>query len=289
MTATPLDRDQHEVRLRRWPSFGSAGRYVILLAYCLIALVPIALIVLNSFKTRTALFENPTSLPLGGDFSLDGYKTVLAGHFLRALANSVVVTTSTVALVLVVGSMAAFAFATYVFRGRQALSFYMLVGILLPTTLGSVITLQLISSLGLINNLFGLILVYIAQSLPLAILVLGEFLRDVPSEIIDAARVDGASEFRIYRLTLPLIWPALTAVAVLTMIPVWNDLWWPLILAPSRDTQTLILNTQQFVGQYRTDWSALLSALTMAMAPVLLIYALFSRQLVRGLMSGAVK
>ncbi len=76
---------------------------------------------------------------------------------------------------------------------------------------------------------------------------------------------------------------------VLTAIPIWNDLWWPLILAPGRDVQTLVLFTMQFQGQYRSDWSAMLAALTMAIAPVIVLYALFSRQLVRGLTSGAVK
>ena len=123
----------------------------------------------------------------------------------------------------------------------------------------------------------------------LAVFILIPFYRSVPSEIIDAGRVDGASEIGLYRLTLPLVRPALAAVGVLTMIPIWNDIWWPLILAPSRDSQTLILGTQMFVGQYNTDWNALLSQLTMAMLPVLMVFALFSRQLIRGITAGAVK
>ena len=248
------------------------------------------LVVMNSIKSRQAIFGDPLSLPFGKNFSLVGYQTVLGtGGFEKFIANSVIVTTGTVAAVLLLGSMAAFALARYHFRGSRTIGLYLLVGILLPTHLGSVVTLQLMVSLGLINNLLALILVYTAQSLPVAVFILSQFLREIPSEIVDAAHVDGAGELAIYRLLMPLVRPAIATVAVLTMIPAWNDLWWPLILAPSKSTMTLILGAQQFIGEFQTDWNALLAALTIAMGPVLVLYALFSRQLIRGLTSGAVK
>jgi raffinose/stachyose/melibiose transport system permease protein len=185
--------------------------------------------------------------------------------------------------------MAAFALARYAFYGRTVVTVFLAVGIFLPTTLGSVVVLRIFSSLGLVNNLLSLVLIYTAQATPLAVFILTAFFREVPQEILDAARVDGAGEGRLYRLALPLVRPALAAVAVLTMIPVWNDIWWPLILAPAREVQTLILGTQTFVGLYDTDWNALLSALTMAMIPVLAMFALFSKQLIRGITSGAIK
>lgn len=267
----------------------SLSRYPILIAYALIAVAPIVLVAMNSFKSRKAIFGDPLGPPDAATFSLKGYETVLAGDFVRQVGNSTVVTVSSVVLVLLVGSMASFAIARYVFRGRRAVNLYLLMGLFLPTTLGSVVTLQMFASLGMVNSLLSLILVYTAQAIPLAVFVLTAFFREVPSEIMDAGRVDGASEVGIYRLVLPLVRPALAAVGVLTMIPVWNDIWWPMILAPSQDSQTLILGTQRFMGQYNTDWNALLSALTMAMAPVLLVFALFSRQLIRGITGGAIK
>jgi raffinose/stachyose/melibiose transport system permease protein len=104
-----------------------------------------------------------------------------------------------------------------------------------------------------------------------------------------AARVDGASEYRIFGLVLPLVAPAVATVAVFTMIPIWNDLWFPLILAPSEQTKTVTLGVQQFLGQFVSDWNAVLSSLSLAMLPMIVLYIIFSRRLISGLTSGAVK
>jgi raffinose/stachyose/melibiose transport system permease protein len=128
------------------------------------------------------------------------------------------------------------------------------------------------------------------MGLPLAIFILGEFMQQVPRELRDAARCDGVNEYKIFfAVIVPLIRPAIATVAVFTMVPIWNDLWFPLILAPGRSTQTVTLGVQQFVGQYQTDWNGVISALTLAIAPILVLYVIFSRSLIRGLTAGAVK
>ena len=144
-------------------------------------------------------------------------------------------------------------------------------------------------NLSLVNTLTGLILVYIAQALPLTVFILTQFMRQVPVELKDAARIDGASEYRIYWLIVPLIRPALGAIGIFTMIPIWNDLWFPLILAPSTKTATVTLGVQQFLGQFVSDWNAVLSSLTLAMVPVLIFYFIFSRQMIRSITAGAIK
>ena len=112
----------------------------------------------------------------------------------------------------------------------------------------------------------------------------------IPKELKEAARCDDVSEYRIFfQIILPLTRPAIATVAVFTMIPIWNDLWFPLILAPGEETRTLTLGVQQFIGQYVTDWNSVLASLTLAVIPVLILYMFFSRQLIRGLTSGAVK
>ena len=127
------------------------------------------------------------------------------------------------------------------------------------------------------------------MGLPLTIFVLQHFMRQVPRELKEAARLDGASEYRIFFLVLPLVRPALATVAVFVMISIWNDLWFPLILASGEATKTVTLGAQVFLGQLITDWNAILASLTLAMIPVLLLYILFSRQLIRGLTAGLVK
>jgi raffinose/stachyose/melibiose transport system permease protein len=161
---------------------------------------------------------------------------------------------------------------------------------MVPIRLGSVSILRMMVDLNLVNTLTALILVYVAQGLPLAILILGEFIQQIPKDLRDAARCDGVSEYRIFgSIILPLIRPAIATVAVFTMVPIWNDLWFPLILAPGDGKQTVTLGVQQFIGQYVTDWNAVLASLTLAIAPILVLYLLFSRYLVRGLTAGAVK
>ncbi len=177
----------------------------------------------------------------------------------------------------------------YKFPGNTLLGIYMAIGIMIPIRLGTVSILQLAVNLKIVNTLTALILVYTAMGLPLTIFILQQFFRQVPRDLKDAARVDGASEYYVYRLALPLVAPAVATVAVFTMMPIWNDLWFPLILAPSEATKTVTLGTQQFLGQFVTDWNAVLSSLTLAMLPVVILYLIFSRQLTRGLTAGAMK
>lgn len=263
----------------------------VLLLYTAIALFPIGMVLINSVKSRQAIFASPLALPALESWSWVGFRKILEkADFLLYFRNSLSVTLGALFLILLFGAMAAWALSEYRFRGNRWLALYLLAGIMVPIRLGTVSILELIVRLDLVNTLTALILVYTAQGLPVAILVLREFIALVPGELKDAARCDGVSEYRLFfQIVLPLVRPALATVAVFTMIPIWNDLWFPLILAPAAHARTLTLGVQQFVGQYATDWNAVLAALTLAVLPVLVLYLIFSRQLIRGLTSGAVK
>jgi raffinose/stachyose/melibiose transport system permease protein len=264
--------------------------HIVLFGYMLIALFPIYLIIMNSFKERNAIFGAPFQPPTAETFSLIGYETVFQrANFITNFTNSIIVTVVALVLTLLVGSMAAYALAEYRFMGNTLLAIYLSLGIMIPIRLGTVGILQMMVRLSLVNTLTGLILVYIAQALPLTIFILTQFMRQVPVELKDAARIDGASEYRIYWLVVPLIRPALGAIGIFTMIPIWNDLWFPLILAPSARTATITLGVQQFLGQFVSDWNAVLSSLTLAMVPVLIFYFIFSRQMIRSITAGAIK
>ncbi len=264
--------------------------HAILLLYTALALFPILLVILNSFKRRNAIFRSPLALPNAESFDPVGYATVWQGaNFPLYFMNSLLVTAGALFLILLVGSLAAHALAEYDFPGNTLMGLYLAVGIMIPIRLGTVSILEMMKDLRLIDTLLALILVYTASGIPLAVFILTAFMRQVPRALKDAARIDGASEYRIYRLILPLVRPALGTVAVFNMIPIWNDLWFPLILASSERVKTVVLGAQIFLGQYANDWNALLASLTLAMAPVILLYIVFSRQLIRGLTSGAVK
>lgn len=265
--------------------------HTVLLAYTAVAVLPILLIVSNAFKSRRAIFADPVALPGPGTFSLRGFSKVLqVSDFELYFLNSAVVTLVTLALVLLFAAMAAWALSEYRFPGRFWLGLFFALGIMVPIRLGTVSILELMVSLDLTNTLTALILVYTAQGLPLAIFILAEFIAQIPRDLKDAARCDGVGEMRIFfNVIVPLIRPAIATVAIFVMVPIWNDLWFPLILSPGEAKQTITLGVQQFVGQYVTDWNAVLAALTLAIVPILGLYLVLSRQLVRGLTAGAVK
>jgi len=264
--------------------------HAILLAYTALALFPIVLILINSFKTRKAIFKTPYALPNKETWSLVGYETVWErANFPDYFRNSLIVTLGALALILLFGTMAAWALSEYRFPGNNLMGLYLALGIMIPIRLGTVSILRLCVRLGIVDTLLALILVYTASGLPLAIFVLTNFMKQVPRDLKDAARVDGASEYRIYRMILPLVRPAIGTVAVFNMIPIWNDLWFPLILAPSERNKTVTLGAQTFLGQFVSDWNAVLASLTLSAVPVVILYIIFSRQLIRGLTAGAVK
>lgn len=265
--------------------------HAVLIAYTAIALFPVLVIVVNSFKSRNAIFRTPLALPGPETFDLIGYATVLSqGNFPLYFWNSLVVTVASLFFVLLFGAMAAFALSEYRFRGNTMMGLYLALGIMIPIRLATVAILQLMVASGLVNTLTALILVYTAQGLPLAIFILSEFMKLVSEDLKNAGRIDGLSEYRIFfRLVLPLVRPSLATVAVFTMIPIWNDLWFPLILAPAESTKTVTLGAQLFLGQFVTNWNAVLAALSLAILPVMILYLIFSRQLIRGITAGAVK
>jgi raffinose/stachyose/melibiose transport system permease protein len=270
---------------------GRIAVHIALILYTILALGPILLILINAFKTRRAIFADPLGFPDGQSFTTIGFDRVFANSdFGLYFLNSLTVTVVSLVLIVLIGAMAAWALTEYRFPCNTLIGLYLAIGIMVPIRLGSVSILRMMVELNLVNTLTALVLVYVAQGLPLAILILGEFIQQIPKDLRDAARCDGVSEYRIFAsIILPLIRPAIATVAVFTMVPVWNDLWFPLILAPGDGKQTITLGVQQFIGQYVTDWNAVLASLTLAIAPVLVLYLLSSRYLVRGLTAGAVK
>jgi raffinose/stachyose/melibiose transport system permease protein len=269
----------------------SAAVHLVLILYTALCIGPVLLVAVNSFKTRATIFGAPLTLPGPSSVDLIGYKTVLGqGVFLNYFANSLIVTVGSLAAVLLFGAMAAFALSEYRFRGNSLLGLFLALGIMVPIRLGTVAILNMMVAAHLVNTHLALILIYTAQGLPVAVFILSEFMRGVSKDLKDAGRIDGLSEYTIFfRIVLPLVRPAVATVAVFTMIPIWNDLWFPLIVAPGEATKTVTLGAQVFIGQFVTNWNAILAALTLAILPVLILYLLFSRQLIRGITAGAVK
>lgn len=265
--------------------------HLFLIGYSIIALFPVLLVIVNSFKSKKAIFKDPLSLPNADTFSTVGYEKVFdKSEIFTFFGNSLIVTVVSIFFILLFGAMAAWALSEYKFKGNRLVYFFLGFGIMVPIRLGTVSILNTMVALDLTNTLTALILVYIAQGLPLAVFILSEFIAQIPKDLKEAARCDSVGEYKIFfQIILPLIRPAIATVAVFSMIPIWNDLWFPLILAPGQETQTITLGVQQFIGQYTTNWNAVLSSLSLAVIPVVILYFIFSRQLIKGITSGAVK
>ena len=291
MTSTAIragaTRERTRPRLQKGEAASATFVHGLLIVFAVIAIAPILIIVLNSFKTTVGIFGGPFALPDAETFNLQGYVNVFSrGNFALNYLNSVIVTVSTIALTVVLGTLAAWALVEYRVRVSTLVAGFFVIGIMLPIRLGTVPLIKGMVATGLIDTLFALILVYTAMQLPLAVALMMTYFRSVPGELKEAARMDGAREFQVLGIALPLVRPGIAAVASITMLPVWNDLWFPLILAPSRQNQTVTLGVQQFVGQFQSDYPALLAALTLGALPLIILFTLFSRQFINGLSAG---
>lgn len=263
--------------------------YGILLAWCVVVLFPLYTMLVNSVKPRKDIFRNPFSLPW--PLELEGYQTAWSdGRFDLYFRNSIFVTLTSLLLIVLLGSLAAYALAMWRSRWSTVLYVFFIAGLMIPIRLGTINIFQIIRALGLTDKVVSLIPVYVAMGLPIAVFVLTAFIRSLPSELIDAAHVDGAGELRIYwSVILPLIRPAVATVVIFNLIPIWNDLWFPLIFIRAESQRTVILGVSLLFGQYQSNWTRVLAALSLSAIPILLLYLLMSKQFIKGLTAGAVK
>jgi raffinose/stachyose/melibiose transport system permease protein len=265
------------------------GGHLILILWCFVVIFPIWTLIINSFKTRLTIYENPFWIPTVWNFS--NYSTVIRdGDFLTYFKNSFVVVVFSLVAVVLLASLASYALARW--RGKLStfIYFYFIAGMMLPIKIASIRLLEITRTLGLLNTIYSLPPIYIAMGLPVGIFILTTFIRELPEELFEAALIDGATKRRIYTLiVLPLIRPAVASVAIYNLIPFWNDLWFPLIFINREDQKTLLLGVTRLFGQYQTDWSKVLAVLTLSAIPVLALYLAMSSQFIKGVTAGSVK
>lgn len=262
---------------------------LLLVANSLVMLYPIAVMFLSAFKSTGEIYATPFALPQA--WSLGNLEQIWTQtRFARYLANSLLVTGAAVGAILVCGTMAAYAIARYAFRGNEAVYLFFLAGLMIPLKLAIIPLFIQLKTIGLIDSRTGLVLVYTAMGLPAAVFILTGFLRTLPAELEQSARIDGASEARIlWSIMLPLTRPALVIVAIHAAVPIWNDFFFPLVFIQSDDFKTLPQGLSVFMGEYHTDWGVLFAGLALASLPITLVYIALSRQFIAGLTQGAVK
>ncbi|CCO44940.1 putative ABC-type sugar transport system,permease component [Vibrio nigripulchritudo SOn1] len=263
--------------------------HIFLGAGALIMLYPILMMVLSGFKTNPEIFSTPFSLP--NSFNLDNFKVIWNETDVpRYFLNSIIVTLLSVIFLLTTGTMAAYAIARYRFSGSLMVSLFFLSGLMLPLRLAIIPLFIQLKYLGLVDSLVGLICIYTAMSLPATVFILTGFLRTLPKDLEDSARIDGASELRIMiQIMVPLISPALVIASIYNAVPIWNDFFFPLIFIQSPEWKTLAQGLTAFFGEYSINYGVLYAGLTLAALPMIVIFIVQSRRFIAGMTAGAIK
>lgn len=262
--------------------------YPLFLLLTLFILYPVVWMVYSSFKPNQDIMSNIFALP--SSIYLGNYVTVftdgMMGTFFK---NSMMVSVVSVAGLMLISSLAAYAFAAMNFRGKTALFLFFLIGLMVPPQALIISGFKLMSILHLIDTYWALFFTYFGWA-SFGILVLRDFFQSVPREIKEAARTDGASHWDMYaRIMLPLARPSLSTIAIFYFMWIWNDFIYPLVYMQSNDKYTVPLGIMFLNGQYDAEWGAQMAGLTVATVIPLIVYYAFQKQFIRGITAGALK
>ena len=263
--------------------------YVVAIVVLLMIVVPLSFSIIGGFRSNAQLAADPTGLPDPWVFS-NYQRTLSDPNFYQWAINSVLIALITTALVLPAASLAAFVIARYRFRGRELVFTLFTLGLLFPVAVAILPLFITLRQTGLLNSPLGIALPQAAFGLPLSIVILRPFFRSIPRDLEDAAAIDGCGPLRFYwSVMVPLSRPALSTIAVLTIVGSWNAFLLPLLVLVNPAQWTLPIGINNISAQYVTDTAAILAYTTVAMIPALIFYFIAQRQIVSGLTAGGVK
>lgn len=262
--------------------------YPVFILFSITILFPLFWMVYSSLKSDTAIFANVFALP--GSLYLDNYQKVFTtGGMDIFFKNSILVAVVSVAGLLLFSAMAAYAFATFSFKGSTLLYLFFLIGLMVPPQALIISGFKWMAILKLLSTYWALFFTYFGWT-SFGILVLRNFFESVPGEIKDAARIDGAGHWQMFtRIMLPLARPSISTVAIFYFMWIWNDFIYPLVYMQKQEMYTVPLGILFLNGRYIIQWGLQMAGLAVATIPPLLVYYIFQKQFVRGLLSGALK
>ena len=254
--------------------------HIVMVIWSFISIFPLWFLVINTFKVKKEIYINFFGLPQ--KWTLENYTSLMGNSdFFGYFRNSFLVVVVSLFMILFVGSLCAYALAHWRTKTSRGIYYFFVIGMMLPIKIATIRLLQIMKALNTLNTLFCLFPVYIAMGLPTAVFILTEFIHGLPRDLYDAGYMDGASRFRTR--------PALATVAIYNLVPIWNDLWFPLIFITKESAKTVLLAVTRLQGQYTTDWPKLLTVLTLSSLPVIALYLAMSQSFIKGLTAGAVK
>ncbi|MDO4298886.1 MAG: carbohydrate ABC transporter permease [Lachnospiraceae bacterium] len=268
---------------------GTVIKMVFLILMLLFAVLPLLQVFLNSFRTDREVKIMPLGLPK--EWVFNNYPdTWQIGGYARAYFNSLLTAFVVIAVVLVVVGLGAYAISKLQFRGRGFFTAYFFVAISLPNFLYIVPDYFVMNKLGLVNTRWSLMIVYTAMQLPFNMLLLRTFLAGIPRELEEAAKIDGCNELNSFlKVTLPIAKPMFLTIAILVFVNVWNEFLWSNTFITTEDLKLVATRFVKFTGEYGTNMARIYTASVITIAPVIVLYLLFSRKFIEGMTSGSVK
>ena len=271
--------------------FDPAALYKMLFLAVVVVFVatPLVATVLGGFKSLGELRTNPFGLPQVWEWENYG-GILMSKRYWQLLGNSLIISTMTVVLTLIAASMAAFVFAQIKFFGSAMLMNYITMGLLFPAATAILPLFIKVRDLGLLDSYFGVVLPQVAFALAMSILLLRRFFKDIPYELLEAARIDGCSYIEFFRyVTLPLSRPILATVGTTVFVNSWNSYLIPLIMLNSNDLYPWPLGIMVYQGEYSSEWHLILAFVTLTILPTIILFLFAQKHIVAGLTAGAVK
>jgi raffinose/stachyose/melibiose transport system permease protein len=264
-------------------------RGLILAVYAALIVVPVTVVLFGTMKTTPELFEAPFGLP--SSVSFENYDIVLNEQNLdQAFVNSLLVTLASVAITLFLASLAAYGVARIPGWKGWLIFGFLVLGMSVPAQANMIPQYVLFDRLGLLDSLFGLVLINVVVGMPVAVFILGGFMKTLPKDFYEATAVDGAGPWRTYQsVIMPLSMPSVAATAIFLFVIQWNELLYPLLFIRSEDKKTLPLALLDFQGEFLTDYPLLFTGVVIASLPIVLAYVLLQRYFVAGMTAGSVK
>ncbi len=275
--------------LTRTTPWGNAARYLLLVFGALVLLMPFLYMVSTSFKPHAFVLELPPRF-IPREPTIENYTRALTtNHFGQYFLNSAIVSVSSTTITVVLSAMLAYAFARWEFPGRDLLFYAMLGTMMVPTLTLIIPQFVLAKQLHLLNSRWGLVVVYSAGTAFNMFLLRG-FFEEIPQDLLDSALIDGAGPFTTFwRIALPLARPALAATAIFSFLGAWDEFTWALTAINDEKLYTLPIGLRLFQQQHGTEWGLVFAASVIAVLPTILVFVIFQRHFIKGVMSGAVK
>ncbi|QLG41210.1 carbohydrate ABC transporter permease [Paenibacillus sp. FSL W7-1088] len=262
--------------------------YSMLSVAAVVWLLPVLWVVISALKTNSDLYSFPPKLwpqPVTFEHFKEAFRK---GDFGLYFMNSTIVTVSSTVLLLLINSMAGFALAKYRFRGSTIILIGFISTLMIPIEVIMIPIFKVLSALGLYNSLLAIIIPPAAT--PTGVFLMRQYLLSVPDELLEAARMDGAGEWKIYwSIILPIAKPILAVLAIFSFMWRWDDFVWPLIAISDPSKYTIQLALSNFIGEYNVDWGSLLAMSVITMLPVLIVFMVFQRYFVSGMITSGMK